>query len=89
MAAEADAEGSSARDTVAADTPAFSATSRKVTLYSRNGKIIIPNGNTALLDRVNESLATMKEDGTLEQLEAEWLGGGGSSESASPQPSAS
>ncbi|MFW6188435.1 MAG: ABC transporter substrate-binding protein [Actinomycetota bacterium] len=51
--------------------------------------LAVKTGNTALLDRVNESLATMKEDGTLEQLEAEWLGGGGSSESASPQPSAS
>ncbi len=54
--------------------------------------LAVKTGNTALLDQVNESLATMEEDGTLAQLEAEWLGTAdseGTDASASPEPSAS
>lgn len=45
----------------------------------------VKTGNTALLERVNESLATMEEDGTLDRLKAEWLG---TEASASPAPTA-
>lgn len=53
--------------------------------------LAVKTGNTALLEQVNESLATMEEDGTLDQLEAEWLGTGdsaGTEASASPAPTA-
>ncbi|MGX5358659.1 ABC transporter substrate-binding protein [Kocuria sp. KH4] len=51
--------------------------------------LAVKTGNTALLDQVNESLATMQEDGTLEELEGRWLGTGEAAGSASPEPSAS
>ncbi len=51
--------------------------------------LAVKTGNTALLDQVNESLAAMKEDGTLEELEGKWLGTGEAAGSASPEPSAS
>lgn len=50
--------------------------------------LAVKTGNTALLEQVNESLATMEEDGTLDQLEAEWLGTGDAEASASPAPTA-
>lgn len=48
--------------------------------------LAVKTGNTALLERVNESLAAMEEDGTLEELKAEWLG---SADAESPEPAAS
>ncbi|MUN63176.1 transporter substrate-binding domain-containing protein [Kocuria sediminis] len=51
--------------------------------------LAVKTGNTALLEQVNESLATMREDGTLEELEGKWLGTGEAAGSASPEPSAS
>ena len=54
--------------------------------------LAVKTGNTALLEQVNESLATMEEDGTLDQLKAEWLGTAdseGADSSASPEPAAS
>jgi polar amino acid transport system substrate-binding protein len=48
--------------------------------------LAVKTGNTALLDQVNESLATMREDGTLEELEAKWLGTGEAAGSASAEP---
>jgi ABC-type amino acid transport substrate-binding protein len=35
--------------------------------------IVFPQGNTALVDAVNEALATMKEDGTLDSIYQEWF----------------
>jgi polar amino acid transport system substrate-binding protein len=49
--------------------------------------LAVQTGNTTLLEQVNTSLASMKEDGTLEELKAEWLGTGGSAET--PEPAAS
>ena len=51
--------------------------------------LAVKTGNTALLEQVNESLATMEENGTLEELEGKWLGTGEAAGSASPEPSAS
>jgi polar amino acid transport system substrate-binding protein len=51
--------------------------------------LAVKTGNTDLLDRVNESLSAMEEDGTLEELKATWLGSAESSGSASPEPAAS
>jgi polar amino acid transport system substrate-binding protein len=48
--------------------------------------LAVKTGNTALLDQVNESLATMREDGTLEELESKWLGTGEAAGSASAEP---
>ncbi|GGG47675.1 basic amino acid ABC transporter substrate-binding protein [Kocuria dechangensis] len=48
--------------------------------------LAVKTGNTALLDQVNESLASMREDGTLEELEAKWLGTGEAAGSASVEP---
>lgn len=38
--------------------------------------LAVKTGNTALLEQVDRSLATMKEDGSLAELEAKWLGTG-------------
>jgi polar amino acid transport system substrate-binding protein len=35
--------------------------------------IIIPQGNTALTDAVNEALQTVKDDGTLDEIYQEWF----------------
>ncbi|MGQ1838763.1 ABC transporter substrate-binding protein [Kocuria turfanensis] len=51
--------------------------------------LAVKTGNTALLEQVNQSLATMEEDGTLEELEGKWLGTGEAAGSASPEPTAS
>jgi polar amino acid transport system substrate-binding protein len=51
--------------------------------------LAVKTGNTALLERVNESLAAMEEDGTLEELKAEWLGSADAEGAASPEPAAS
>ena len=51
--------------------------------------LAVKTGNTALLERVNETLAAMQEDGSLEELEAEWLGADEAAGSASPEPAAS
>lgn len=51
--------------------------------------LAVKTGNTALLEQVDESLAAMEEDGTLEDLKAEWLGSTGAEGSASPEPAAS
>ncbi|GAA1769679.1 ABC transporter substrate-binding protein [Kocuria aegyptia] len=51
--------------------------------------LAVKTGNTALLDRVNESLAAMEEDGTLEELKAEWLGSADAGSTGSPEPAAS
>ncbi|MFI7483924.1 ABC transporter substrate-binding protein [Kocuria sp. M1R5S2] len=53
--------------------------------------LAVKTGNTALLEKVNESLSAMEEDGTLEELKAEWLGSAENSESgaASPEPAES
>ena len=51
--------------------------------------LAVKTDNTALLEQVNESLATMREDGTLEELEGKWLGTGEAAGSASPEPAAS
>ena len=51
--------------------------------------LAVKTGNTALLDQVNETLAAMQEDGSLEELEAEWLGADEAAGSASPEPAAS
>ena len=36
--------------------------------------MVFEKGNT-LVECVNEALATLKEDGTLDELQEEWLGG--------------
>ncbi|MFF0990059.1 ABC transporter substrate-binding protein [Kocuria nitroreducens] len=54
--------------------------------------LAVKTGNTALLERVDESLAAMKEDGTIAELEAKWLSttdSEGTGDSASPEPAAS
>lgn len=51
--------------------------------------LAVKTGNTALLEQVDESLAAMEEDGTLEDLKAEWLGATDAEGSASPEPAAS
>ena len=45
--------------------------------------LAVKTGNTALLEKVNESLAAMEEDGTLEELKQKWLGSAGTEPSAS------
>jgi ABC-type amino acid transport substrate-binding protein len=35
--------------------------------------IVLPEGNDALLEAVNEALATVKEDGTLDEIYQEWF----------------
>ncbi len=51
--------------------------------------LAVKTGNTALLEQVNESLTTMREDGTLEELEGKWLGTGEAAGAQSPEPAAS
>lgn len=51
--------------------------------------LAVKTGNTALLEQVDESLAAMEEDGTLEELKATWLGSSDAEGAASPEPSAS
>ncbi len=48
--------------------------------------LAVKTGNTALLEQVDRSLATMKEDGSLAELEAKWLGTGEAAGGSTGEP---
>lgn len=44
-------------------------------LFEENAFVLIPNGQPELAAAVNEALAEMREDGTLQEISMEWIGG--------------